>query len=110
MGKAEALKDVHAAIASNKVLVYSKSSCSFCKKAKEALNQFLTPEQYTVIEIDKNPDLISVMEALLEITGNHTVPRVFINGRFLGGGDDTAKAAADGSLKKLLVDAGVLED
>jgi glutaredoxin 3 len=32
------------------------------------------------------------------------VPRVFIHGRFFGGGDDTAAAARDGRLKALLGD------
>jgi glutaredoxin len=36
------------------------------------------------------------------------VPRVFIDGKCIGGGDDTAAAAADGRLRQWLVDAKVL--
>jgi glutaredoxin 3 len=48
-----------------------------------------------------------VQNALLEITGGRSVPRVFIAGKFLGGGDETAAAARDGTLAKQLEGAGV---
>jgi glutaredoxin 3 len=38
----------------------------------------------------------------LKVTGGRTVPRVFINGKCIGGGDDTAKMEKDGKLKPLL--------
>ena len=41
-------------------------------------------------------------------TGARSVPRVFIGGKCLGGGDETAKAAADGSLKTMLKEVGAL--
>ncbi|KAG2486538.1 hypothetical protein HYH03_014839 [Edaphochlamys debaryana] len=109
MGKDAALAEIQRDIASHKVIVYSKSYCPYCVKAKKALNTVLTPEQYTVVELEDRPDCDDMQDALGQVTGGRTVPRVFINGRFLGGGDDTAAAAANGSLKKLLVEAGVLE-
>lgn len=39
---------------------------------------------------------------------DRTVPRVFVGGKFIGGGDDTAKLEASGELKKLLEAAGAL--
>jgi glutaredoxin 3 len=36
------------------------------------------------------------------------VPRVFVGGKFIGGGDDTAAKAASGELKMLLTDVGAL--
>jgi hypothetical protein len=45
--------------------------------------------------------------ALKDLTGVSTVPRVFIAGKCIGDGDETEAAARDGSLKKLLLDAGV---
>ncbi len=59
-------------------------------------------------QLDQRPDTDVMQDALLEITGGRSVPRVFINGKFLGGGDDTAAAAANGSLQNLLTEAGVL--
>ncbi|GLC34928.1 hypothetical protein PLESTB_001179100 [Pleodorina starrii] len=108
MGKAEALQEINAAVSANKVMVYSKSYCPYCVKAKNALNQFIKPSQYTVVELDQRSDTDVMQDALLEVTGGRSVPRVFINGKFLGGGDDTAAAAANGTLQKLLTEAGVL--
>jgi hypothetical protein len=51
---------------------------------------------------------LSLQDALLEITGGRSVPRVFIGGKFLGGGDDTVAAAANGKLKSLLEEVGAL--
>ena len=33
-------------------------------------------------------------------TGGRSVPRVFINGKFYGGGDETAAGAKNGDLRK----------
>ena len=47
-------------------------------------------------------DALGLQDILLDITGGRTVPRVFVGGNFLGGGDDTVAAAANGELKKRL--------
>ncbi|PNH10932.1 Protein tesmin/TSO1-like CXC 2 [Tetrabaena socialis] len=59
-------------------------------------------------QLDGRPDGDVMQDALLEITGGRSVPRVFINGSFFGGGDDTAAAASNGKLQKLLTEAGAL--
>ena len=38
---------------------------------------------------------------MLGMTGGRSVPRVFINGKFIGGGDDTVAKASSGELLKL---------
>jgi glutaredoxin 3 len=42
-----------------------------------------------------------VTDIMLAMTGGRSVPRVFINGEFIGGGDDTVSKAASGELVKL---------
>ena len=54
------------------------------------------------LQLDKEEDCQEYQDALKDLTGGRSVPRVFINGKFIGGGDETAAAAADGSLQKLL--------
>ena len=49
----------------------------------------------------------AVQDALGELTGARSVPRVFVGGKFIGGGDDTAAKAASGELLRLLQAAGV---
>jgi glutaredoxin 3 len=52
-------------------------------------------------------DGIDVQDALYKVTGGRSVPRVFISGNFIGGGDDTAAKAATGELARLLAAAGL---
>lgn len=49
-----------------------------------------------------------IQDALLKLTGGRSVPRVFIGGKFVGGGDDTAAMGRDGRLKAALVAAGAM--
>ena len=51
---------------------------------------------------------MQVQDALLKLTGGRSVPRVFVDGKFIGGGDDTAAMARDGRLKTMLVSAGIM--
>merc|ERR1719188_673506 len=45
---------------------------------------------------------------MLELTGGRSVPRVFIEGKFIGGADDTIAKKASGELLTLLEGAGAL--
>lgn len=40
-------------------------------------------------QIENNPHCNAIQDYLKEKTGARSVPRVFINGTFFGGGDDT---------------------
>jgi glutaredoxin 3 len=44
----------------------------------------------------------------VELTGGRTVPRVFVDRVFLGGGDDMARLAASGELADLLTSKGLV--
>lgn len=52
-------------------------------------------------------DGIDIQDALYEVTGARSVPRVFVGGKFIGGGDDTAAKAASGELAQLLAAVGL---
>ena len=43
-----------------------------------------------------------------KLTGGRSVPRVFIGGQFVGGGDETVAAHRDGKLQALLEAGGAL--
>jgi glutaredoxin 3 len=97
-------------IGTHKVAVFSKSYCPFCHKAKAALESFkYKPNEFYWIEIEDRKDCQEIQDYLLKITGERTVPRVFINGRFFGGGNETERAYLDGSLEKTLIDVGALQ-
>ncbi|KAJ8679956.1 hypothetical protein QAD02_015743 [Eretmocerus hayati] len=87
-------------IDSDKVVIFSKSGCPFCKMAKEKFD--LLKQAYKAIEIDEKDDCDQYQDILEEITGARTVPRVFIKGEFVGGGTDIKKLYESGDLAKKL--------
>jgi len=87
-------------IANNKVVVFSKSRCPFCMATKQLFNDM--DIDYTLHELDQMPDGYEVQQALAELTGQRTVPNVFINGQHVGGNDDTQAAASSGELQEML--------
>ena len=54
-------------IKDNKVMVFSKSYCPYCKKAKEELTKLTT---FKAIELDNINDGDDIQKALLDMTGN----------------------------------------
>mmetsp|Transcript_62690 Transcript_62690/g.117274 ORF Transcript_62690/g.117274 Transcript_62690/m.117274 type:complete len:318 (+) Transcript_62690:28-981(+) len=92
-------------VALQPVMVFSKSWCPFCTKAKEAMKQ--QGIRFGVCELDTlGPEVeAEVQDILAGITGARTVPRVFIGGKCIGGGTDTERMAGDGSLKTTVDDA-----
>ncbi|CAB3410798.1 unnamed protein product [Caenorhabditis bovis] len=94
---------------SHKVVVFSKSYCPYCHKARSALDsQNIKPDALKWVEIDERPDCDDIQNYLGSLTGARSVPRVFIGGKFFGGGDDTAAAAKNGKLAELLKNAEAL--
>jgi len=78
------------------------------QKAKRALATVLPTEKVTVMELDTRGDGSDVQDYLQQITGGRSVPRVFIDGEFIGGGDDTDALAMNGQLAIMLNEKGIL--
>ena len=57
---------------------------------------------HTIHDLDLRDDGADIQAALLELTGQTTVPNVFIKGRHLGGNDKTQEAAKSGKLQEML--------
>ena len=65
---------VDTTIAKSKVVVFSKTYCPYCKRAKAVLAKYpIKPDQLEIIEIEKRPDCSSIQAYLKEITGGSTV-------------------------------------
>jgi glutaredoxin 3 len=99
-------------IAGNKVAVFSKTYCPYCVKAKNVLSKYEI-NSIKIVELDElddNSQADAIQDYLNKITGARSVPRVFINGKCIGGGDDTARLDAENKLKELLKNAGALTD
>ena len=96
-------------IAENAVFVISKSYCPFCVKAKQALKKYNIPDdKLEWMDIENDPKMDEIQDYMKEITGGRSVPRVFIGGKFIGGGDETAAADKNGKLQGMLQAAGAI--
>ncbi len=93
---------VDEAIAANSVMVFSKSYCPYCIKAKRALESVLPREKISVMELESRADCADIQDYLMGITGGRSVPRVFVAGNFIGGGDDTEALVRSGKLKAMV--------
>ena len=55
-----------------------------------------------VIELDKTQGGDVIQKELYKLTGQRSVPNVFVGGKHVGGNDDTQAAAKSGKLQELL--------
>ncbi len=62
---------------------------------------------FKVIELDQRPDGAAIQDHMMELTGGRTVPRVFIDSKFIGGADDVAAMDAAGTLGAMLREKGL---
>lgn len=81
----------------------------YCTKAKKILGKYKLTS-YKVLELDHIDDGDAYQEELGRMTGASSIPRVFIGGTCIGGGDDTERLEKKGELEKKLKDAGALEE
>ncbi|XP_015586006.1 glutaredoxin-C4 isoform X2 [Cephus cinctus] len=85
-------------IASDVVVIFSKTYCPYCTMAKEVFDKL--KKTYTAIELDKREDGDEIQAILGEMTGARSVPRVFVKGECLGGGTDVKALYKSGELEK----------
>ncbi|XP_039262986.2 uncharacterized protein LOC120339014 isoform X1 [Styela clava] len=91
---------VNKEIKDNPVVVFSKSWCGYCGMAKTAFKDIGVKPK--VIELDKIDDGAKIQQYLAKKTGGNTVPRVFVHGKFIGGGSETRSMAKSGKLLELV--------
>ena len=79
------------------VVVYSADYCSYCKHACALLERKNIP--YTLIDVEETPDKREEMERL---SGQRTIPQIFINGAHVGGYTDLVEWNKAGKLDRAL--------
>jgi len=82
------------------VVIYSKSYCPHCVKTKNLFNFNFPSTDVKVYELDKIAGGKEIQATLLKMTGQRTVPNVWVGGSHLGGNDDTQAASSSGSLAR----------
>ncbi|KAJ5648120.1 Glutaredoxin [Penicillium lividum] len=89
----------------NAVVVFSKSYCPYCKSSKDLLNSL--DAKFTTLELDLEKDGDAIQNALQEISGQRTVPNIYINKKHIGGNSDLQKLQKK-ELTALLAAAGAV--
>jgi glutaredoxin 3 len=79
------------------VLMYTKSWCPYCERARELLKH--KNVAFQEIDIETQP---GQREDMIRRSGQHTVPQIFIGDRHIGGSDDLYALDAAGGLDPLL--------
>ena len=92
-------------------VMYATSTCPFCKQAQEALTAMGT--MYTIVDLDQEDDGMAIKAELMGVTGQTSVPQVFVGGQFIGGCNDGGMGGVlplkkDGKLEEMLIAAGAL--
>ena len=81
----------------SKVVIYSSDFCPFCHRAKSLLSK--KGASFKEINIDGEPKARSKM---MELSGQRTVPQIWIGETHVGGCDDLYALERSGSLSALL--------
>ncbi|XP_040040897.2 glutaredoxin 2 isoform X2 [Gasterosteus aculeatus] len=100
LSSASCVQYVKEMVSQNCIVIFSKTTCPYCKMAKNVFEEI--GASYKVVELDEHSDGRRVQEALAQMTGARTVPRVFINGNCIGGGSDTKQLHQQGKLLPLI--------
>ena len=79
------------------VIMYSTRFCPYCIRARYLLES--KNVTYTDIGVDARPDL---RREMMERSGRHTVPQIWIGGQHVGGYDDLARLEQQGRLDEML--------
>jgi len=89
------------------VIVFSKTTCPYSKKAKELLSSLDLSPVPKVVEVDRRGDTEQLKAILTRLTGRATFPNIFLNGQSLGGSDELHALMDEGSLVRLFESGNV---
>jgi glutaredoxin 3 len=87
-------------ISNNKVVVFSKSYCPYCRRAKALFAE--SGIEAKIHELNEMDNGHEIQDALSKMTGQRTVPSVFIRGQHIGRSDKTMELHGSGKLMELL--------
>ncbi|KAK1753289.1 thioredoxin-like protein [Echria macrotheca] len=106
-----AQKKVQQMIDENGVMVFSKSYCPYCNNSKRILDSY--GAKYTHYELNQEDDGAEIQKALLDLTGQRTVPNIFIGKQHIGGNSDLEAVVKNGKngkkIEELLQAAAAIE-
>ena len=81
------------------ILMYSSQFCPYCVNAEQLLlNKGI--KKIKKIMVDENP---SHMDEMIKITGEKTVPQIFIGDQHIGGFEQLRSINNDGNIDQLIL-------
>ncbi|KAL6929214.1 hypothetical protein ACO0SA_002554 [Hanseniaspora valbyensis] len=94
-------------ISSNKVFIAHKSYCPYCHSTLSLIRekideQIVKKEDVYLLELDTMEDGDDWQDALQELSGQRTVPNVYINAKHIGGNSDLQALNKSGQLDAIL--------
>ncbi|KAL7579450.1 hypothetical protein ACA910_014111 [Epithemia clementina (nom. ined.)] len=103
----DAVEYIKSNVAKEDVMVFAKSYCPFCRKTRlllESLHEEIEGWSLEILDIDllEGSDGSVIQQALMELTGQRTVPNVFIGGAHIGGNSELQELHQQGHLVPLL--------
>jgi len=95
----------------HKVIVFGKQKCQFTQKALDVFGMALKKGEYKFYDIEAEADVKGQTKKYLKVLGQmtrdgETVPKVFINSQYIGGGDVTRNAYEEGTIEPKLKACG----
>ena len=96
----EAKQFIDEIIAAHTVVLFTKFYCPYCIKAISAFKK--SGISYYEIKIYGRSDCALLQDELLKMTGERTVPRVFVHQKCIGGGNEAEALYKEGKLKALV--------
>lgn len=96
---------IHNEIVSNTVVLWCKSWCTNCASLKELFERIEKENSTKLVVVhylDKNPCGDLIARELFRMTGQQSVPSVFIASKHIGGYQDTMRIYENGTLLKLV--------
>ena len=91
----------------NTVVIYSKTTCPYCKKAKKLLRDELVP--FKSVELDKVKNSGEIKKTLVSQTGQTSVPNIFIGEYHVGGYSDLENLVLSSEFDTLLEEYNIPE-
>ncbi|OBZ68506.1 Glutaredoxin-1 [Grifola frondosa] len=98
-----AVKDlVESTVADNKIAIFSKTYCPYCKRAKALFASEFPNVPTKIYELDEMDEGSDIQDYLAEKTGQRSVPNIFINQKHIGGCDTVVGLHSNGQLAQIV--------
>ncbi|XP_059175704.1 uncharacterized protein LOC131955560 [Physella acuta] len=109
---AGAIPYVDSKLRQRKIILFSKSYSPECKMIKKIISEHqLSERDFEIVEIEKRQDCVQIENyfQVLCLTDARSVPRLFVNGEYIGGEKEIVLLQKSGELKNIFAAAVATE-